>query len=65
MLDQIIVSGNLYRKHLKAKVLKADFLLMDDDVYLGKKPYRTYHGYKYLGGYSDHLPVFVDIPLKP
>lgn len=65
MLDQIIVSGNLFQKNLSARVLQADFLLEDDDRYLGKKPYRSYVGYRYQGGYSDHLPVFVDIPLKP
>lgn len=65
MLDQIIVSGNLYQKQLNAKVFRPDFLLEDDDKYLGKKPYRSYIGFRYHGGYSDHLPVFVDIPLKP
>jgi hypothetical protein len=27
------------------------------------EPRRTYGGKKYLGGYSDHLPVFVDVRL--
>ncbi|MBP1638078.1 MAG: Endonuclease/exonuclease/phosphatase [Bacteroidetes bacterium] len=68
MLDQIIVSGNLLDPHNKLftaqdeiHVFKADFLLEDDDAFLGKKPKRTYIGMKYQGGFADHLPVFVDL----
>jgi hypothetical protein len=39
-------------------------LLKDDTRWLGKKPFRTYEGFKYNGGFSDHLPVYVDIILK-
>lgn len=38
-----------------------DFLLVEDSRYLGVKPFRTFSGYRYQGGFSDHLPVFVDI----
>ncbi len=65
MLDQMVVSGALFRQKLKAQVFKPDFLLVEDEKHLGKKPLRSYYGYQYLGGYSDHLPVFVDIPLRP
>ncbi|NJO88702.1 MAG: hypothetical protein HC831_06855 [Chloroflexia bacterium] len=44
-----------------AHIFSADFLLTDDEAYTGKKTFRTYLGYKYLGGYSDHLPVFLDL----
>ena len=67
-LDHFMVSGTLIGKspnlHLSktgAKVFKAPFLLEDDNQYLGKKPFRTYAGPHYLGGYSDHLPVFIDL----
>ena len=73
MLDQIILSYDLLPKH-KAKglayisgsaaVFKADFLLETDPKYKGN-PLRTYVGNdKYLGGYSDHLPVFIHLKLK-
>lgn len=39
-----------------------DYLLVDDEKYLGKKPFRTYTGMHYQGGYSDHLPIMVTIP---
>jgi len=67
-LDQIIVSGNLLKgsNNLKTDIngytiFNAAFLLEKDEAYLGIKPFRTYIGFKYHGGYSDHLPVFIDI----
>ena len=67
ILDQIIVSGALLiaengivTAKEKADVFYADFLLVDDEMYTGKKNFRTYMGFKYLGGYSDHLPVLLD-----
>lgn len=68
MLDQIIVSGNLLKSENKIStsqkdmhVFDADFLLQDDEKFLGKVPFRTYNGMKYQGGYADHLPVYVDL----
>jgi len=28
------------------------------------RPFRTYAGTRYLGGYSDHFPVYVRVSLK-
>lgn len=68
ILDQIIVSGTLLNanrglatKKENAHIFSADFLLEDDEIYSGKKNFRTYVGFKYHGGYSDHLPVFLDL----
>ena len=44
-----------------AHIFDADFLLVDEEKNLGKKPFRTYIAMKYQGGYSDHLPVYVDL----
>ena len=30
----------------------------------GKYPYRTYTGDRHIGGYSDHLPVYIDYDVK-
>lgn len=66
-LDQIIVSGNLLLndnfKCAEAQVFDADFLLVDDEKFLGKQPFRTYNGMKYQGGFADHLPVYVDFEM--
>ncbi len=67
MLDQVIVSGNMvnpsngfYTLQNDVYIFDADFLLETDEKYLGKKPFRTYSGMKYQGGYSDHLPIYID-----
>ena len=59
-LDQIIVSTSKHAQY-SAHVFCPDFLLTNDARYLGQKPKRTYNGYRYQGGISDHLPVYVDI----
>jgi predicted extracellular nuclease len=50
-----------------ARVFAPDFLMTDDKTYLGKRPFRSYYGYKYEGGFSDHLPVIAEfiIALNP
>ena len=65
--DQIIVSGALLdSKGLnvdgrKAYIFKQDYLLIEDKKYMGYKPFRTYSGPSYKGGFSDHLPVYIDL----
>lgn len=68
ILDQLIVSGtllddkqNITTSCSKAKIFHPTFLLQRDDKFGDVKPYRTYNGMKYIGGYSDHLPVYVDL----
>ena len=68
IIDQIIVSRSLIAKKHKlyttparASVFSADFLLESDDAFVGKKPFRTFQGYRHHGGFSDHLPVYIDL----
>ena len=68
VFDHIIVSEELlsspkglYSEVNDAHLYDAPFLLMKDKTYGGFKPDRTYIGYKYNGGFSDHLPVFLDL----
>ena len=37
------------------------FLLEEDKTYFGYKPCPTYRGPRYVGGYSDHLPIYIDL----
>lgn len=67
-LDQIIVSRALLFGSSawqickqKAHIFQADFLLVPDEKYGGFKNYRTFLGPRYIGGFSDHLPVFVEL----
>ena len=68
-LDQIIVSANLLDNsdfsvyQQKAQIMDAPFLLVEDSRYGGYKPFRTFNGFKYQGGFSDHLPVFIHLML--
>jgi len=71
LIDQVIVSENLLtcKKGLftdasKMTVFKPDFLLEQDQKYPGVKPFSTYSGYLYKGGFSDHLPVLLDINFR-
>lgn len=71
IFDQIIVSnslidndkGLLYKKN-SATIFHADFLFEKDESFGGVKLFRTYVGPKYFGGYSDHLPVYIDLIYK-
>ena len=62
-LDQIIISRNLASKLHHCRVIDDKFLLEPDSKYGGFKPYRFYMGPKYNGGYSDHLPLKLDLKL--
>lgn len=71
VFDQMMVSRNMLScisgiccvDHCYT-ILNNPFLLEKDEQYTGLKPFRTYLGYRYLGGFSDHLPVFTDVVLR-
>lgn len=48
-------------KFESALILEYEWLLTGDEVYGGFKPFRTYNGFSYAGGISDHLPVMLVI----
>jgi len=56
-LDHMLCSPALLEHRMMCEIGDLPFLLADDEKYGGKKPFRTYLGPKYLGGYSDHLPL--------
>lgn len=65
MLDQIILSPHLYNStgnlsYKNTVIFQADWLMFAHDKY-GLTPSRTYGGPNYYGGYSDHLPVYVEL----
>lgn len=71
VLDQMMVSGNMLRsdhsvrvKGDGAEVFKADFLLKQNRKTGEVTPFRTYGGVSYLGGFSDHLPIYMDLVLE-
>ncbi|MCY1721347.1 endonuclease [Prolixibacteraceae bacterium Z1-6] len=71
VFDQVIVSGamlvakeGLYAQPEWATICKLPYLLESDEKYGGFKPKRTYTGYKYNGGFSDHLPVLLKLQVR-
>lgn len=68
MIDQMIVSeylltdrSGIFTRPEDFSVFKPDFLLKKDPKYPGFMPFSTYRGFKYQGGYSDHLPVLLNL----
>jgi hypothetical protein len=69
--DQFIVSDYFLKNSkcfifTKAEVVKEAFLFEPDTKFGGVKTNRTYVGFKYHGGFSDHLPVALrfQLPVK-
>ena len=56
-LDHVFVSPTVKERLVDITIFDAPFLLEMDMKYGGKKPRRTYLGPRYLGGFSDHLPL--------
>ncbi|HTN67851.1 MAG TPA: hypothetical protein VLZ33_00150 [Dysgonamonadaceae bacterium] len=72
VLDQFIVSGTLLMDNQRVKVKNneahifiADFLTEKDEKYGGIRPFRTSLGPRYLGGFSDHFPIYMDLIIEP
>ena len=55
-LDQFYVSSHLLEQ-AEVSVFSPEWLLEEDTKYLDYQPKRTYVGYRYHDGYSDHLPI--------
>ncbi len=68
MLDHIVVSGSLLDKKKteaeNAIVFNRKWMLFYHQKTKQYRPSRTYYRGKYYAGYSDHLPVCVDIVQK-
>lgn len=56
-LDQMLVSPLLSDRLMRAHVFAPDFLLTDDGRRRSSRPLRIYNGFRYEGGFSDHLPI--------
>ncbi|MCD4770000.1 MAG: endonuclease/exonuclease/phosphatase family protein [Bacteroidales bacterium] len=66
--DQIVISGSIlfpasgYRYIAGSYRVFDNLLLLTEDLrYKGLKPYSTWVGPVYKGGFSDHLPVIIDL----
>lgn len=65
-LDQFIVNKALFERKYDGLILREyetivrfPFMMEKDEKFTGEKPFRTFTGFKYNGGFSDHLPVMI------
>ena len=58
-IDHVLVSTGLLSQLHDVFINDAQFLLAEDKKFGGVKPLRTYNGYRYQRGFSDHLPLVV------
>jgi len=65
MLDQIIISNKMVQDYYCGSftIYQPDFIVTHSGKFAGT-PFPTYGGNRYLGGYSDHFPVFAKFILK-
>nr|WKN37104.1 endonuclease/exonuclease/phosphatase family protein [Tunicatimonas sp. TK19036] len=68
VLDQWLASQNWQEGETKwvilnkrGNVFHPEWLLEADEANLGYRPKRTYVGFKYQGGFSDHLPIYLKL----
>ena len=72
-LDQFWVNGEIVRTEADSipgvwvndvDVVCFPFMLVEDETHLGHRPFRSYYGQKYEGGFSDHLPVRMKLHIR-
>lgn len=59
-LDHFYVSPSIDSLS-QAQVYDAEWIQETDEKYMGLKPKRTYNGFRYQNGFSDHLPIVLTI----
>ena len=62
-LDQYYVSKEL-NDRVSVQIYSPEWLLEEDNKYLDYQPKRTFVGFRYHGGYSDHMPIVLQIMSK-
>lgn len=71
MLDQVIISDALIKAdgiqvmEGTLDVFQEDFMMYYDKKYKEYYPNKTYGGDRYFGGYSDHLPLRLNVRTNP
>lgn len=64
-IDHVLISENAISQRFCLKIISASYLLEKDEKYTGEMPFRTYRGYAYNGGVSDHLPLLLTFRADP
>lgn len=67
VFDQLLVSGNLFTQRgyyvtsTSGHIFRPEWILGENYKGDPPAPLRTYAGNRYIGGYSDHLPVYIEL----
>lgn len=68
LFDQMIVSTSLFdststlnMKPTDSFIYSPTWLQVEDELFFGEKPFRTWAGNNYLGGFSDHFAVYIKL----
>ncbi|MBW6491029.1 MAG: endonuclease [Lentimicrobium sp.] len=66
IIDQFIISSPLLLKkeglrlaESPVEIVRFPFMVEEDRTHNGTKPFRTFNGMRYQGGFSDHLPILL------
>lgn len=59
LIDMFFVSPDFLSAQME--ILQIPFLQVPDGAHAGTKPLRTFSGPRYLGGVSDHCPIWLEI----
>ncbi len=58
--DELKLQKSIYDSQYYGNIFKPSYLIQQESKFKGY-PYRSFGGGSWLGGYSDHLPVFINI----
>ncbi|MFZ5940227.1 MAG: endonuclease/exonuclease/phosphatase family protein [Bacteroidota bacterium] len=61
LIDHVFTGGNTQGYRFAASLFCLPVMLVPDEKFNGEKPFRTYTGFEYSGGFSDHLPLRLSV----
>jgi hypothetical protein len=61
MFDQIIANSALLKSTGLSIIQPKTIIFNPEWLIRNGRPFRTFQGPRYLGGFSDHLPIFIDL----
>lgn len=62
LIDLFFATPQTQTGHMN--IIQIPFLMTQDVAHTGTKPLRTYSGPRYIGGVSDHCPIWITLILK-
>ena len=57
----LVDNDRLSYKKGSSRIYSPEWLQVEDTRFNGKRPFRTFIGRRYMGGYSDHFAVYLTL----